>query len=95
VRRIGCWPHIVAVPGHLQPRDANDTFCTCPRCECLGHHPITEHGHYRPNLLADADGRLTIEASGFGQRTSGPYTERTCTFCKFTWRSSENYAPEE
>jgi hypothetical protein len=75
--------------GHLAPRDADDTFCTCPECELLAHHPITASGDYRPTLLEDSHGRLTIEATGFGQRTTGRYTARTCTFCHFTWRTSE------
>lgn len=87
-------PHIVGKPGHVQPIHPFDTFCTCPRCELLGHHTVVEHGQYKPNLLADMHGRLTIDATGFGQRTSGPYTERRCTFCDFRWRTTENYSPE-
>lgn len=82
-------------PGHLAPRDDQDTFCTCPRCELLAHHAITGRGHYEPPLLRDSNGRLTIDASGFGQRTTGRYTERTCSFCHSIWRTSENYSPED
>jgi len=70
----------------LEPRDATDTFCTCPRCELLAHHMILGEGNYAPTLLADANGKFTIDASYFGQRTSGRYVERECVFFGHRWK---------
>ncbi|MCW2901560.1 MAG: hypothetical protein JWO67_3825 [Streptosporangiaceae bacterium] len=70
----------------LEPQHALDTFCSCPYCQCLGHHDILERGPRQPTVLQGYGG-AQIDASGFGEPPAGTYTvTRRCFSCGRRWR---------
>ena len=72
-------------PPTLEPRDPDDPFCSCPKCELVGHHQVERYRHEKTWLL-DANGEPTIAAGFWGEPAEGtPMTRRTCCFCGHSW----------
>ncbi len=82
-----------AVPAPTRPvmpiiaaRDADDPFCTCPKCGLLGNHAVEIRHQSGIRRVPDGHGDW-IEIGMVYAPPPGPYAHRTCWSCGHEWRT--------